>query len=221
MVRIKYRYLLVHILYPEPDSKSRTVYAGPAKPLPNLVQFHRPSPDDLTSQLLARSIKDQIALLYGDYGVGLTSNGLNGTVTGIGNSLFTLTKPSATVKYLSPATSTAIVRCARAHFRLVWAALSFMTELPKISKQASSRPCVMQVVRVSGTIKKVEEEAIRRARIAVLKAKRAAGEGATDALSAILGQPDQEPQLGKEASLLAGFENDDDDDLEMDSDSGG
>ncbi len=78
MVRIKHRYLLVHILYPEPESKSRIAHTGSGKPLPDLVQFHRPSPDDLTPQLLARSIRDQIALLYGDYGVGLASGGLNG-----------------------------------------------------------------------------------------------------------------------------------------------
>ena len=78
MVRIKHRYLLIHILYPEPESKSWSSHESSGKSLPDLVQFHRPSPDDLTPQLLARSIKDQIALLYGDYGVGLTSNGLNG-----------------------------------------------------------------------------------------------------------------------------------------------
>lgn len=35
----------------------------------------------------------------------------------------------------------------------------------------------MQVVRVSGTIKKAEEEAVRRARGAILRAKREGGEG--------------------------------------------
>ena len=78
MVRIKHRYLLVNILYPEPETKSRIAHPSSGKPLPDVIQFHRPSPDDLTPQLLARSIKDQIALLYGDYGVGLTSGGLNG-----------------------------------------------------------------------------------------------------------------------------------------------
>ena len=83
----------------------------------------------------------------------------------------------------------------------------------------------MQVVRVSGTIKKAEEEAIRRARVAILRAKREASEGATDGLSAILGPPGKEPTLGllevKASSILAGFENDHDDDLESDSDGDG
>ena len=94
---------------------------------------------------------------------------------------------SFVVKYLSPATSTAIVRCSRAHYRLVWAALSFVTQLPKTERQGSPQACVFQVVRVSGTIKKAEEEAIRRARAAILKAQRVSSEGATDGLQAILG----------------------------------
>lgn len=51
---------------------------------------------------------------------------------------------------------------------MVWAALSFVTKLPKPLDQA----CVIQVVRVSGTIKKSEEEAVRRARLVILRAQR-------------------------------------------------
>src|SRR4051794_33817806 len=75
------------------------------------------------------------------------------------------------VKYLSPATSTAIVRCPRAGFRLVWSALTYMSGLPASASRASGhgrhgksgapstpavggdgpRDCVFRVVRVSGT----------------------------------------------------------------------
>ncbi len=65
------------------------------------------------------------------------------------------------VKYLSNATSTVILRVAREHFRLVWAALTFMDRVPV----KNGKPCIFRVVRVSGTIRKVEEEAIRRARL--------------------------------------------------------
>lgn len=64
------------------------------------------------------------------------------------------------VKYLSPATSTFILRVSRAYFRLVWAALTFMDCVPV----RNGKPCTFRVVHVSGTIRKVEEEAIRRAR---------------------------------------------------------
>lgn len=114
MVRIKHRYLLLHILYPEdppphqsatnppstkPKSESESEsnpdlinstpqqktdlllpQAAPPQLLPPVVQFHQPTSDDLTPQILARIIKDQIALLYGDYGVGVTAGGLNGKI---------------------------------------------------------------------------------------------------------------------------------------------
>jgi ribonuclease P/MRP protein subunit POP5 len=51
----------------------------------------------------------------------------------------------------------------------VWAALTFTKRLPKPIDQS----CVFQVVRVSGTIKKAEEEAIRRARSSIKSATQA------------------------------------------------
>lgn len=80
MVRIKYRYLLVHILYPDPaDFDSRSTTKASDKSIPDLVQFHRPSPNDLQPQHLVQAIKDQVLLLYGDYGLGLISASLNGS----------------------------------------------------------------------------------------------------------------------------------------------
>jgi len=81
MVRIKHRYLLVHILYPEPDTKLKAGSGPDDQSLPGIVQFHKPSPDYLEPQLLIRAIKDQVLLLYGDYGLGLVSTSLNGMLT--------------------------------------------------------------------------------------------------------------------------------------------
>ncbi|KKY25876.1 putative rpp14 pop5 family protein [Diplodia seriata] len=155
MVRLKHRYLLVELLYPSPaTSPSKS-----AQSLPDVVQFHQPSPDKLTAGLLIKSIRDGIVELFGDYGAGMTGGTLQ-------------------VKYFSPATSTAIIRVSRDHYRLVWAALSFITRLPHPINQ----DCVVQVVRVSGTIRKAEEEAIRRAKQAILHARRAAGDASADVL---------------------------------------
>ena len=63
-----------------------------------------------------------------------------------------------------------------------------MTHLPKTPSQEQARACVMQVVRVAGTIKKAEEEAIRRARAAILKARRVVGDTGTDPLMGLLAQ---------------------------------
>lgn len=161
MVRLKHRYLLVNFLYPSPSTTpSKTPTA-----LPDVVDFHKPSSDKLTAGLLIKILRESIADLFGDYGAGMTS----GTLA---------------IKYFSPATSTAIIRVSRNHYRLVWAALTFLTHLPHPVNQ----DCVAQVVRVSGTIRKAEEEAIRRAKQAILQAKRAAGDGAPSA-DALLNKP--------------------------------
>lgn len=77
MVRIKHRYLLVNILYPEQqDREGRST--GITKNVPDLVNFHRPTPDDITPQLLIRAIKDHVSLMYGDYGIGMITSSLNG-----------------------------------------------------------------------------------------------------------------------------------------------
>lgn len=50
---------------------------------------------------------------------------------------------------------------------MLWAALTLMDHVPV----KDGRSCIFRVVRVSGTIRKAEEEAIRRARALVLAAK--------------------------------------------------
>lgn len=52
------------------------------------------------------------------------------------------------------------------------------------------------MVRVSGTIKKAEEEAIKRARAAILRAKRENREGSIEGLMAILDGGDENDFLG-------------------------
>ncbi|KAL8940452.1 MAG: hypothetical protein Q9216_002822 [Gyalolechia sp. 2 TL-2023] len=191
MVRIKHRYLLVNILYPEPPATGHgRDKARPILTLPDSIQFHWPTPDSLTPQILAKAIRNQILYMYGDYGYGITSTGLN-------------------------ATSTAIVRCSRANYRIVWAALTSMTHLPELPKQSALQPCVMQVVRVSGTIRKAEEEVIRRARAAVLDARTENSNRSSNLLDSILGADHMEiaPEHPKNAAdLAAGIESDDDDD---------
>ncbi|KAM3424043.1 hypothetical protein BST61_g11406 [Cercospora zeina] len=149
MVRIKHRYLLVNILYPNEEKRNARNANKTEDELPWAVQFRSPSSDQFNGGTMHKMIKNGVSELFGDYGAGKIAGSLQ-------------------IKYCSSATSTAIVRVAREHYRLVWAALSFVTKLPKPLDQ----PCVVQVVRVSGTIKKVEEEAIRRARLVILRAQK-------------------------------------------------
>lgn len=85
------------------------------------------------------------------------------------------------MKYLSNATSTFILRVSRDHFRLVWAALTFMDHVPV----KNGKPCVFSVVRVSGTIRQVEQEAIRRARALILAAEEETAGRSSAALDAL------------------------------------
>ncbi|KAL9088964.1 MAG: hypothetical protein Q9165_006021 [Trypethelium subeluteriae] len=163
MVRIKHRYLLVSILYPQ---GSNAVKASKEKQdaIPQAIKFRQPTPDGLTLELIKPMIKRSVAELFGDYGVGVTLGSLK-------------------VIYFSPATSTIIIRVARAHYQLVWAALTYTTHLPRPVNQ----PCVFQVVRVSGTIRKAEEEVIRRAREEMRHAQEEADENMNDVNLGVLG----------------------------------
>jgi ribonuclease P/MRP protein subunit POP5 len=166
MVRIKHRYLLLQILYPSSIPKTSN------SNIPESILVQAPSASHITSSTLLHLLRTQISLLFGDYGSGVLAAGLS-------------------IKYFSNATSTAIVRCPRAHYRLAWAALTFVTELPAVRKGATGgERCVFRVVRVSGTIKKAEEEAVRRARRVISSAQ--VGDGSARALQAVFGAENEQ-----------------------------
>jgi len=126
MVRLKHRWLIVEVLYPNDTSA---------------VPFSAPSRSSVTQKLLYDTIVQQIDYNFGDHGRGLVASSLS-------------------VRYFSWATSTGIIRVARDHYRMVWAALTFIREL-------GGRECMITVRRVSGTIKKAEEELLRRDKTAL------------------------------------------------------
>lgn len=152
MVRVKHRYLLVQILHPTPTASTSN------KPTPlSPLSIHGPVSDKVTAGLLTRLLRENISLLFGDHGAGVLGSSLQ-------------------IKYFSNATSTFIVRCARAVVRLLWAAITFVRSLPVAEQERGmkggrEKEVVMRVVRVSGTIKKCEMEAIRRARALMGRAR--------------------------------------------------
>ncbi|KAK2624417.1 hypothetical protein QTJ16_006367 [Diplocarpon rosae] len=173
MVRLKHRYLLVNILYPELEKLQSKVN------IPDVVVFNQPTTSELTPQALLRGVRAEISSLFGDYGSGAVSESLS-------------------VKYLSPATSTFILRVARSQYRIVWAALSLMTCLPV----NSGKNCVFRVVRVSGTIRKAEEEAIRRARELILSAQRDAEDKGESTLDGIFGGTQTDADISKDINMV-------------------
>jgi len=163
MVRYKARYLLFNVLYPSAAST-----APPSAP-PKHIDFLSPSDPSISPGDLATLLRDTIAHNFGDWGSGVAGN--------------------LSIKYFSPTTSTGIVRVGREHYRLVWAALTYIREI-------KGRPCVVRVVHVSGTIKKAEVEAVRRAKRDI---------------SLVEGQ-----EQGEEALVgIADVDDDDDDDVDM------
>jgi ribonuclease P/MRP protein subunit POP5 len=186
MVRVKFRYLVVNFLYPEPAAKSKT-------PLPDIVQIHSPTPDAFHLGQLIKIIREEVAELYGDYGMGMVSPGLKGTY----NYYILNYANISTVVYWSPSTSTAIVRCPRDHYEMVWSALTYVSRLPK----PVDIPVVIRVLRVTATIKKAEEEVIRRSQLIIKRAKAWEGKGELPMLQSVERAADKERR--SESDVLA------------------
>lgn len=72
MVRLKNRYMLVNILYPD---YSGTVSSSKVQ---DLISFNQPTTDDLTPNLLVKAIRAEVVELFGDYGSGAIADSLTG-----------------------------------------------------------------------------------------------------------------------------------------------
>ncbi|KAF9893266.1 hypothetical protein FE257_011696 [Aspergillus nanangensis] len=214
MVRLKNRYLLIDILYPDSSTWPSTgppPTKTPSHQTQTQLQIHSPTSDTLTPGLLAKMIRDEVANIFGDWGIGR----LGGVGAG-----------GVSVKYLSPATSTAIIRCPRASFRLVWAALTYMGHSPELSSGTGqkrsgnvplTRSCVFRVVKVSGTMRKAEEEAIRRARREIVRLHGAEEIGVLEGLVGDFGAGDDDDD-DNEVTPVDNVVDEEDEDVEMESD---
>jgi ribonuclease P/MRP protein subunit POP5 len=78
----------------------------------------------------------------------------------------------------------------------------------------NGKSCVFRVVRVSGTIRKAEEEAVRRARELILKARRDTGEQSGSTLDNIFGKGDDHADT-TENIIMVDREDSDEEDEEL------
>lgn len=82
MVRLKNRYLLLDILYPDPKTWPSITKSTHNSAHSAQLAIHSPTSDALTPGLLAKMIREEVAELYGDWGVGklggASATGLNG-----------------------------------------------------------------------------------------------------------------------------------------------
>lgn len=73
MVRIKERYLLVNIIYPDGT-------LNPSKSnLPDILVYNQPTTDTFTGRSFSHAIKAEIINLFGDYGAGAVERTLRGS----------------------------------------------------------------------------------------------------------------------------------------------
>lgn len=82
MVRLKNRYLLLDILYPDPSTWPSTKQPHSSTSTPAQLAIHAPTSDALTPGLLAKMIRDEVSELYGDWGVGKLGGASAGGVNG-------------------------------------------------------------------------------------------------------------------------------------------
>lgn len=143
MVRLKSRYILFEILYPNEVATGETTHITKRD---ILLKLHRVSPPDISIKSLLQEIRRSLQINFGDYG------------SGKANSLLQ-------VKYFSNMTSTGILRCHREDCDLLVAALALITKVGDIGA------VIVNPIKVSGTIKKIEEYAGRRSEklLSVLK----------------------------------------------------
>jgi ribonuclease P/MRP protein subunit POP5 len=90
---------------------------------------------------------------------------------------------------------------------MVWAALTYITYLPN----PSNLPVVARVIRVSGTIKKAEEEVIRRSQLIIKRAKAWEDNGGLPMLQSVEKAADLERKSETEVLVGVDTESEDDD----------
>jgi ribonuclease P/MRP protein subunit POP5 len=82
----------------------------------------------------------------------------------------------------------------------------------------NGKSCVFRVVRVGGTIRKAEEEAIHRARQLILKARRETGEQSDSTLDSIFGKGDDHEASRKDTLMVDRKDSEDEDEELSDGD---
>ncbi|KAG0660766.1 hypothetical protein C6P46_004450 [Rhodotorula mucilaginosa] len=141
MVRFKHRYLLVHLVFPDQLQLPSPPSSSTSQPA--LANSDTKSPQaSLTESGLIGLLRDSLSVNFGDIGAGE----VGGTFS---------------IKYLSPTTSTVIIRVAREHYRTLWAALTLL-------RKVGGHECIARVVHVSGTIRKTQHSAIAHDRTQIL-----------------------------------------------------
>ena len=105
----------------------------------------------LRAAQVAKALREVIQTNFGDHGMACVQPSLNGMGRAGSTRPVTLSSPWSrclvgrppAVKYLSPTTGLCILRVARDHYRIVWLALTLLTEL-------AGHACLVRVLHIGG-----------------------------------------------------------------------
>jgi len=142
MVRFKNRYLLVELVPVSPHKQTIIEYGVPFKDSPYAA---------VTATNVAAYLRQGIQVNFGTVGAASTAQSLS-------------------VKYCNGSTGLMIIRTARDHFQMVWAALTLLNAFPPVVQYGSEQKpavsssgwkCIWAVKHVSGTIRTAQKQAIK------------------------------------------------------------
>ncbi|EXJ84339.1 hypothetical protein A1O3_05006 [Capronia epimyces CBS 606.96] len=185
MVRLKHRYLLFNILYPTPTpTTTSTANFNTNTTDASYLLFARPSPTHLTAQLLLHTLRSTISQVFGEHGLGTTQAGLKVVYFSPSTStcILRVTRPYfrlvwASLTYMDSIPGPSPHKGGSKGYKPN--SNTDTKSNPNSNSNANSNTntndgvrCVVRVVRVSGTIRKSEEEVLRRARAQIVRAKR-------------------------------------------------
>lgn len=83
MVRLKNRYLLLDILYPDPSTWPSTKQPSTSTSSSPQLAIHAPTSDALTPGLLAKMVREEVSEMYGDWGIGRLGGASAGGLQGM------------------------------------------------------------------------------------------------------------------------------------------
>lgn len=141
MVRLKSRYVLFEVILSphisHVDEDEREHETSPFTRHNILLSHHRPCPKEISIKTLIQEIRHSLQLNFGDYGSGKIGSLLQ-------------------LKYFSNNTGTGIIRCHREDVDTLVASMTLINKVGDIEN------IIINPVKVSGTIKKIEQYSIRR-----------------------------------------------------------
>lgn len=133
MVRLKSRYILFEVIYPP----NLLIDSDSLSKRDIVLSHHKASPPEVSAKSIMQEIRRSLQTNFGDYGAGRVGSLLQ-------------------VKYFSNNTSTGILRCLREDCDLLVAALVLINKINDVDG------LIVNPVKISGTIKKIEQFSIRR-----------------------------------------------------------